>query len=148
MKSSLSLLLNIFNKIWISGDFPSDRRKAIIIPIPKPVKDPTNPTNYRPVALTSCICKTMDRMINCRLVWDLESHKFLTNVQCGFRSRRNMVDHLVRFESFCRQEFIHNLVLVCCWGFLKESLYYHMEVWDYEGSPWLQPMISSKTYVL
>ena len=67
--ASLLLLLNIFNKIWISGDFPPDWRKAIIIPIPKPGKDPTNPTNYRPIALTSCICKTMERMINRRLVW-------------------------------------------------------------------------------
>ena len=50
---SLLLLLNIFNKIWISGDFHSDWRKAIVIPIPKPGKDPTNPTNYRPIALTS-----------------------------------------------------------------------------------------------
>ena len=93
--ASLLLLLNIFNKIWLSGDFPPDWRKAIIIPIPKPGKDPTNPTNYRPIALTSCICKTMERMINRRLVWYLESHNLLTNVQCGFRSRCSMVDHLV-----------------------------------------------------
>ena len=58
-KSSLLLLLNIFNKTWISGDFSSDWRKALI-PIPKPGKDPTNPTNYRPIALTSCICKTIE----------------------------------------------------------------------------------------
>ena len=57
-KSSLSLLLNIFNKIWISGDFPSDWRKVIIIPIPKPGKDPNNPSNYHPIVLTSCICKS------------------------------------------------------------------------------------------
>ena len=58
--SSLLLLLNIFNKIWLSRDFPSDWRKVIVIPIPKPGKDPTNPTNYHPIALTSCICKTME----------------------------------------------------------------------------------------
>ena len=69
--ASLLLLLNIFNKTWSSGNFPSDWRKAIVIPIPKPGKDPTNPTNYRPIALVSCICKTMERMINRRLVWHL-----------------------------------------------------------------------------
>ena len=41
-ESSFLVLLHIFNKIWVSGDFPSDWRKAIIIPIPKPGKDPTN----------------------------------------------------------------------------------------------------------
>ena len=75
--------------------------KAIVISIPKPGKDPTNPTNDRAIALTSCICKTMEQMINRRLVWYLESHNVLTNVQCGFRSRRSTVDHLVRFETFC-----------------------------------------------
>ena len=54
--ASLLLLLDIFNKIWISGDFPPDWRKAIIIPIPNPGKDPTNPTNYRRIALTRCTC--------------------------------------------------------------------------------------------
>ena len=110
--ASLLLLLNILNTILISGEFPSDWRKAIIILIPKPGKDPTNPTNYRPIALTGCICKTMERMINRRLVWYLESHNLLTNVQCGFRSRRSTVDHLVRFETFCKESFIHNQHLV------------------------------------
>ena len=42
------LLLNIFNQIWISGNFPSDWRKAIVIPIPKPGKDPTKDASLRP----------------------------------------------------------------------------------------------------
>ena len=132
LDASLLLLLNMFNKIWISCHFSSDWRKTIVIPIPKPGKDPTNPTNYRPIALTSCICKTMERMINRRLVWYLESHNLLTNVQCGFRSKRSTVDHLVRFETFCREAFIHNQHLV--------SVFFdYMKVWDYEGPPWLWP---------
>ena len=47
-------------------------------------------------------------MINRRLVWYLESHNLLTNVQCGFRSRRSTVDLLVGFETFYREAFIHN----------------------------------------
>ena len=123
----LLLLLNILNKIWISGDFATDWRKAIIIPIPKPGKDPNNTTNYYPIALTSCICKTMEQMINRRLVWYLESHKLVTNVQCGFRSKRSTVNHLVRFETFCREAFIHNQHLV--------SVFFHLEkaydTWKY-----------------
>ena len=133
---SLLLLLNIFNKIWISGDFPSDWK---VIPIPKPGKDPTNPTNYRLITLTSCICKTMEWSINRRLVWYLKSHNLLTNVQCGLRSRRSTVDHLVRFETFCREAFIHNQHLVSVVFLFGESLWHHMEVWDYEGPPWLLP---------
>ena len=57
---SLEVLLRIMNDIWTSGDFPETWHQAIVVPIPKPGKDPTNPTNYRPIALTSCICKTME----------------------------------------------------------------------------------------
>ena len=92
-------------------------RKAIIIPIPKPGKDSTN----RPIALTSCICKTMERIINRRLVCYLESHNLLTNVQCEFRSRCSTVDHLVRFETFCREAFIHNQHLVSVFFDLEKT---------------------------
>ena len=63
-ESSLQALLDIFNHIWTTGDFPEDWRLATVIPIPKPGKDHAEPTNYRPIALTSCLCKTMERMIN------------------------------------------------------------------------------------
>ena len=36
--------------------------------IPKPGRDPTNPTKYRHIVLTSGICKTMSRMIKHRFV--------------------------------------------------------------------------------
>ena len=47
-----------------------------IIPIPKPGKDPAEPNNYRPIALTSCLYKTLERMINKRLTWFLESNNY------------------------------------------------------------------------
>ena len=55
---ALETLLNIINEIWCTGKFPEDWHKAFIIPIPKPGRDKTEATNYRPKALTSCICKT------------------------------------------------------------------------------------------
>ena len=77
-----------------------------MVPIATAGKDPKNPTNYRPIALTSCLCKTMERMVNARLMWCLESEGHLSDVQCGFRKNRSTVDHLVRFESFVREAFI------------------------------------------
>ena len=55
------------------------------------------------------------------LVWYLESNKLLTNVQCGFRSRRSTVDHLVRFETFCWEAFIHNQHLVSVFFDLEKA---------------------------
>ena len=106
--SSLNILLGLMNDIWTSGDLPSIWKLATVIPIPKPNKDHTDPSNYRPIALTSCVCKTMERMVNDRLVWFLESNGLLANIQCGFRQGRSTLDHLVRFESFIRNAFSKN----------------------------------------
>ena len=102
---SMSLLLNIFNYIWQTGDFPPCWSEATVIPIPKPGKDHSDPNNYRPISLPSCVCKTLERMINDRLVWYLENNKILTDIQCGFRKRKSTLDHLVRLETFIRDAF-------------------------------------------
>ena len=78
------------------------------ISIPKPGKDHFNPLNYRPIALTSCVCKTVERMVNERLVWYLEKNGLLAKQQCGYRANRSTVDHLIRLETFIRYAFIQN----------------------------------------
>ena len=103
---SLKTLLAIFNDIWETGKFPESWELATIIPIPKPGKDHAEPTNYRPIALTSCICKTLERMINTRLVWYLEFNNLISPVQSGFRSERSTNDNLVRLETFIRDAFV------------------------------------------
>ena len=105
-ESSLQALLGIFNHIWTTGDFPEDWRLATVIPIPKPGKDHAEPTNYRPKALTSCLCKTLERMINKRLIWYLESNNLLSRYQSGFRAGRSTNDNLVRLETFIRDAFV------------------------------------------
>ena len=103
---SLELLLEIFNDLWDNGKFPDSWREAAVIPIPKPGKDHTNPSNFRPIALTSCLCKLMERLVNKRLTWFLENGHILTDTQSGFRKNRSTVDQLVRLETFIRNAFI------------------------------------------
>ena len=103
---SLQTLLDIFNNMWETGKFPENWELATIIPIPKPGKDHTEPTNYRPIALTSCLCKTLERMINARLVWYLEINNLISPAQSGFRSERSTNDNLVRLETFIRDDFV------------------------------------------
>ena len=105
---SLLVLLDIFNSIWATGNFPKAWREGTIIPIAKPGKDAKNPTNYRPISLTSCLCKTMERMINTRLVWFIESNGFISNYQSGFRYGYSTTDQLVRLEAFIRDGFVRN----------------------------------------
>ena len=118
---SLDSLLRIFNQIWHTGILPDSWKEAIVIPIPKPGKDSTNPANYRPIALTSCICKTMERMVNDRLVWVLEKNKLIAAVQSGFRKQRGTLDHLVRFETFIREAFIKKEHVVSVFFYLESA---------------------------
>ena len=106
-ENALSTLLHIFNDIWATGVFPDSWRLATVMPIPKPGKDHAEPTNYRPIALTSCLCKTLERMINKRLVWYLESNDLISPIQSGFRSERSTNDHLIRLETFIRDAFVN-----------------------------------------
>jgi hypothetical protein len=69
--TALSSLLHIVNDIWQTGSFLSSWSEATIIPLPKPDMDRTVhtcPSNYRPIALTSCLCKTFEKMVNNSLI--------------------------------------------------------------------------------
>ena len=102
---SLGVLLNLYNEIWTTQSFPDSWSLATVIPIPKPGKDHSDPSNYRPISLTSCLCKLMEKMVNKRLMWFLEHNNSLSDLQCGFRKNRSTTDHLVRLESFIRESF-------------------------------------------
>jgi ribonuclease HI len=93
-KEEKQQLLKAFNNVWTSGNFPDEWRNATVVPIKKPGKDPEQISSYRPISLTSCMCKIMERMVNKRLVWYLETNQLLSNQQYGFRKGRSTTDVL------------------------------------------------------
>ncbi|XP_076052657.1 uncharacterized protein LOC143032075 [Oratosquilla oratoria] len=60
-------LLQVVNSSWSCGRLPSNWKRADIVPIPKP----REPGKYRPISLTSCLGKTMEKMVLQRLLWKL-----------------------------------------------------------------------------
>ena len=98
-------LLKIMNKIWETGILPKDWKISIIVPVKKPNKDAFQATSYRPIALTSCVCKLMEKMINTRLVWHLESKGLISPCQFGFRKNRPTLDPLLRLTNQIQQGF-------------------------------------------
>ena len=115
---SLLILLESLNNIWKTGNIPKSWKEATVIPIPKHDKDHTT---YTPIALTSCICKTMERIINDRLTWLLEANNIITDYQSGFRRHRSTNDHLVRLETFIREAFIKKEHLVTIFFDLEKA---------------------------
>ena len=59
-------VLKSMNKSWDEGKLPEQWKEATIIPLLKPNKDHNGPQSYRPISLTSAICKTMGTMVNNR----------------------------------------------------------------------------------
>ena len=91
---SKNFFLCILNEFWCSGSSHSSWKISIIVAFLKPGKESTLPQSFRPIALTSCLCKIYERMINSRLVWYLESKNLLSNRQFGFRKNRSTLDPL------------------------------------------------------
>lgn len=92
-------LLKILNQLWSSGQVPPDWKKAIIIPIAKPGKSPHLAESYRPISLTSCLGKVMEKMVSNRLTWHLDANNLLPKDQAGFRRGFSTLDHIARLET-------------------------------------------------
>ena len=100
-----TFLPRIMNKIWETGILPKDWKISILVPVKKPSKDALQATSYRPVALTSCVCKLMEKIINTRLVWHLESKGLIAPCQFGFRKNQSTLDPLLRLTNQIQQGF-------------------------------------------
>ena len=81
--SAKNFIIQLFTRIWFENAFPSSWELAHILLFSKPGKASSKVTN-RPIALTSCLCKLMEKMVNARLVWFLEHKGILSPSQCGF----------------------------------------------------------------
>ena len=92
-------LLGIFNRVWLEEAYPDAWLSATVLSFPKPAKTPTDKVNHRPIALTSCIGKLMEKIVNCRLVRYLESKGLLPQHQFGFRRLHSTSDALLRVTN-------------------------------------------------
>ena len=106
--NSLIYILNFYNILFKNHLFPSDWKEAIIIPILKSGKNPLDCGSYRPIALISCLSKILDKIINKRLMWYLETNNYINKSQCGYRPGRNTDDHTTRLTSDIQEAIVDN----------------------------------------
>ena len=92
--STKKVLLQIYNTSWKHSSVPQIWREATMIPIHKKGKDKGKADSYRPISLTSCVGKLMERLINTRLMWHLEKEKIITPEQAGFRQCQSTEDQV------------------------------------------------------
>lgn len=111
-QKSKQITLSLLNHIWKKHKIPSSWKHAIICPILKTGKNPTLPLSYRPIALTSHLCKIMERMVNNRLIWILETYKLININQSGFRKNRCTLDQLIRLENEIKKSKLNKETLI------------------------------------
>ena len=81
-------LTHLFNLCLLQGIFPSDFKKAIVVPIFKS-GDRFTFTNYRPIAILPVISKILEKIVYLQLSTFLTDQKLLYENQFGFRSNHS-----------------------------------------------------------
>jgi hypothetical protein len=94
-ESGKQTLLGIYNQSREERTFPSCWKKATIIPILKRGKDPQLLGSFRPICLTSCLGKTIERLFKNCLVYFLEQEGKFCHSQARFRSMRSTQDQVM-----------------------------------------------------
>ena len=89
-------LLAIFNLSFNNAQCPGTWLLAIIIPLLKAKKPASELASYRPISLTSCIVKTLERMVANRLYFLAETNGWIHPSQAGFRKGRSCEDQITR----------------------------------------------------
>ena len=84
----------LFQTSLEQGKLPNDWLQAHIVPVFKK-GDKNTASNYRPVSLTSILCKTLEHIVNSSIMKHLDIHKILTDSQHGFRARRSCETQLL-----------------------------------------------------
>jgi hypothetical protein len=77
--------MKLINLVFDSGFFPECWTVGIIKPLYTNKGDPTNPENYRPITLLSCMGKVFTAILNRRLCIISEEYDILSKNQCCFR---------------------------------------------------------------
>lgn len=88
------ILTRLFRLSMTSGRVPKSWKLANVQPVPKKGSR-ADPANYRPISVTSILCKSMERVLNNRLLAYLEANDLLSDRQYGFRRGRSTGDLLV-----------------------------------------------------
>lgn len=88
----LCILNKIFNKILLSGKYPSVWAKGRIISILKS-GDKNDPSNYRGITIASSLGKLFNSILNKRLTLYLQTNNIITPEQIGFTQKCRTTDH-------------------------------------------------------
>ena len=103
------LILKLINLTIKQSKLPTSWKESIITMIPKKQVNSSNPKDYRPISLTSCLAKLAEKLIAIKLKDFLDKNKLILKQQSGFRKNRQTRDNIFHItqkiiESFNRKK--------------------------------------------
>ena len=90
----------LFNQSFENSTLPREWKQAFISPIFKKGSK-SNAENYRPISLTSILCKIMESFIRERVLMHLRDQNLLSDKQYGFISGRSTTTQLLNYLDKC-----------------------------------------------
>ena len=93
-KELAPILTSFFQQSLDEGKVPDDWKQQRVHPIYKKGSR-SDPGNYRPVALTSILCKSLEHIMASNLHKHLDKHGWLAHYQHGFRRKRSCESQLL-----------------------------------------------------
>ena len=102
---ALKVLLGIYNESFWNAACPQIWRTAIIVPLLKAGKPSGALKSYRPVSLTSCVVKLMERLVAERIYHIMETGNHFSKLQAGFRRGRSCEDQILKLTQAIENGF-------------------------------------------
>jgi len=101
----LTWMARLFTRIAKKQRMPKLWRRAKVIALPKPGKDPQIPSSYRPISLLSVCFKLLERVVlqSCR------ADEILSGNQAGFRRGLSTCDQVAALTTYIENGFQTNL---------------------------------------
>ena len=115
----IDALLNICNKIWQTGEWPTTWTQSLVITLPKK-GNLQQCQNYRTISLISHVSKVMLKILLKML--KLQAKKIIAGEQAGFRSGRNTTEQIFNLRIMCERYLQHQQDLFHVFCGLQESI--------------------------
>ena len=96
-------LLLLFNSCATTYQIPKIWRRARVVALLKPGKDPSSPKSYRPISLLCILYKLYERMILARIQPTVEEQ--LSTDQAGFRPGRSCCSQILNLTQYIEDGF-------------------------------------------
>jgi hypothetical protein len=101
-------ILTLFNLILSSSKLPNAWKESKIHMIKKKADSHSTLKSFRPISLTSCLCKLNERLIQTRLLDFLNKNNTIKAIQSGFRRHRQTKDNIFFLVQKALETFNRN----------------------------------------